>query len=293
MYLLLIAIGILICIVSYLCLKIYLMQRAILEITEEFHDKLATDTNTLISVSSRDSYILKLANEINDQLLIIRNECHRFRQGDRELKEAITNLSHDIRTPLTAICCYLYMIRKTNVNDEIDSYLDIIEERTETMKQLTEELFRYSVIISDESEQETEDIFVNQFLAESISSFYPVLTENGITPQIHLTDTRIVRNVNRSELARVFSNLLNNAVKYSDGDLEITLSDTGEITFTNTAKVLSTVEVEQLFDRFYTVEVARNSTGLGLSIARTLVERMGGTITADYDNGRLTIRIML
>ena len=161
------------------------------------------------------------------------------------------------------------------------------------MKQLTEELFRYSMIVSNESKEDTEEVFVNQVLAESISSFYPVLTEKGITPQIHITDTRIVRNVNRSELARVFSNLLNNAVKYSDGDLEITLSDLGEITFANTAKELSTVEVEQLFDRFYTVEAAHHSTGLGLSIARTLVKRMGGTITADYDNGRLTIRIML
>ena len=95
--------------------------------------------------------------------------------------------------------------------------------------------------------------------------------------------------MNRSELARVFSNLLNNAVKYSDGDLEITLSDLGEITFANTAKELSTVEVEQLFDRFYTVEAAHHSTGLGLSIARTLVKRMGGTITADYRHGERSL----
>ena len=176
---------------------------------------------------------------------------------------------------------------------EIRAYVNAIEERTETMKQLTEELLRYSIIISDENKPQTEDVFVNQLLAESISSFYPVLTEKGITPSIHLTDVRIVRNVNRSELARVFSNLLNNAVKYSDGDLEITLSDTGKITFSNTAKELSTVEVEQLFDRFYTVETAHHSTGLGLSIARTLVERMGGTITADYDDGQLTIIIIL
>ena len=185
------------------------------------------------------------------------------------------------------------MIGKTDNLSEIREYIAVIAERTETMKQLTEELFRYSMIVSNESKEDTEEVFVNQVLAESISSFYPVLCDKGITPQIRLTDARIVRNVSRSELARVFSNLLNNAVKYSDGDLEITLSDTGEITFTNTAKELSTVEVEQLFDRFYTVEVARNSTGLGLSIARTLVERMGGTITADYENGRLTIKIML
>ena len=108
-----------------------------------------------------------------------------------------------------------------------------------------------------------------------------------------MTDTRIMRNASRTDLSRIFSNLLNNAVKYSDGDLIITLSDTGEITFSNTARELSAVEVEQLFDRFYTVRSARNSTGLGLSIARTLAERMGGTISADYENSRLTIKITL
>lgn len=98
-------------------------------------------------------------------------------------------------------------------------------------------------------------------------------------------------NIDKASLTRIFANLLNNAVKYSDGDLDITLSDMGEITFSNTAKTLSTVQVEQLFDRFYTVEVAHHSTGLGLSIARTLVERMGGEITAEYVVDRLTIRI--
>ena len=90
----------------------------------------------------------------------------------------------------------------------------------------------------------------------------------------------------------MFSNLLNNAVKYSDGDLVITLSDTGEIVCANTAKVLSSVEVERLFDRFYTVETARNSTGLGLSIARTLVEQMGGNILAEYNENKLYIKLI-
>lgn len=276
-----------------LCIKIYLLKKATKEIADDFADKLQTDTNTLIDVSYHDKDTKLLASNINRQIRLLRDEHLRYVQGDKELKAAITNISHDLRTPLTAIYSYIYLMRKSDDISEIKKYLDVIEGRAETMKQLTEELFRYSVIVSGDNEAVTEEVFVNQVLAESISSFYPVLIEKGITPQIHLTDARIVRNVNRSELARVFSNLLNNAVKYSDGDLEITLSDTGEIIFTNNAKELSTVEVEQLFDRFYTVEVARNSTGLGLSIARTLVERMGGTITAEYDDGRLTIRIML
>jgi hypothetical protein len=103
----------------------------------------------------------------------------------------------------------------------------------------------------------------------------------------------VERFVNKAALSRVFSNLLNNAVKYSGGDLEISLSNTGDITFSNTAKKLSAVDVEQLFDRFYTVEAAHHSTGLGLSIARTLVERMGGTITAEYNKERLNIILKL
>ena len=282
-----------IALIVVLLIKIYLLKKSAREIGDKFADILKTDTNTLVDISSRDKDMCELADSINKQLKILRKEHLQYHQGNTELKNAITNISHDLRTPLTAIAGNLYMIGKTDNLSEIREYVGAIEERTETMKQLTEELFRYSMIVSNESKEDTEEVFVNQVLAESISSFYPVLTEKGITPQIHITDTRIVRNVNRSELARVFSNLLNNAVKYSDGDLEITLSDLGEITFANTAKELSTVEVEQLFDRFYTVEAAHHSTGLGLSIARTLVKRMGGTITADYDNGRLTIRIML
>ena len=285
--------GLLCIIIIALCVKIYLLKKSAREIASEFADRLKTDTNTLIYISSHDKDMRYLSDSINKQLKILRKEHLQYHQGNTELKNAITNISHDLRTPLTAIAGNLYMIGKTDDLSEIREYISVIAERTETMKQLTEELFRYSMIVSNESKEDTEEVFVNQVLAESISSFYPVLTEKGITPQIHLTDARIVRNVSRSELARVFSNLLNNAVKYSNGDLEITLSDTGEITFANTAKELSTIEVEQLFDRFYTVEAAHHSTGLGLSIARTLAERMGGSITAEYDDGRLTIRIML
>ena len=274
-------------------MKLRLLKADLDALSEQIDEKLNGDTNVSLYVSGRDRQLCRITAKLNRQLDLLRKQQLQYQHGNTELKNAVTNISHDLRTPLTAIAGNLYMIRRTDDPAEIAGCLDAIEERTEAMKQLTEELFRYSVIVSDEREAETEEVFVNQLLQESISSFYPVLTEKGISPQIRLTDTRIVRNVNRSELARVFSNLLNNAVKYSGGDLEITLSDSGEITFSNMAKELSAVETEQLFDRFYTVEAARSSTGLGLSIARTLVERMGGTITADYDNGRLTIRLLL
>ena len=286
-------VGILIAIVIVLSIKIYSLKRSAKEISKGFADKLQTDTNTLIDISSQDKDMCELADSINKQLVILRKEHLRYVQGDAELKTAITNISHDIRTPLTAIYGYLDMLQKTNDAEKQARYISIIKERAKMMKQLTEELFRYSVILSEDDEMQTEPINIGQALEDSIMGFYGALSEKGIVPNAVITENKIVRNLNKAYLSRVFSNLLNNAMKYSDGDLDITLSDSGVITFSNTAKKLSAVEVEQLFDRFYTVEVARNSTGLGLSIARTLVERMGGTITATYDEGRLIITIIL
>ena len=285
--------GLLAILLAAAVIKIFCLKKAAGEISAAFEDRLKTDTNTLIDISSRDRDMRALAGSINAQLRLLRQEHLRYYQGNAELKNAITNISHDLRTPLTALCGYLDLMSQTGDPEKQAQYLAIMKERAELMKQLTEELFRYSVIVSDDNEPETEPVYVNRLLAESISSFYPALTKRGIEPGIRLTEERIERNVNRTALSRVFSNLLNNAVKYSDGDLFIELSDEGVITFSNTARGLSAIDVERLFDRFYTVEAAHPSTGLGLSIARTLVERMGGTITAGYQDGRLTIRIVL
>ena len=272
-------------------IKIIQLKKAAREISAAFADRLQTDTNTQIDISSRDKDMCRLASAINTQLRILRQEHLRYHQGDTELKNAVTNISHGLRTPLTAICGYLDMMEKTEISEQQARYLGIIKERTELMKQLTEELFRYSVIVSDDEKTETETILINQVLEDSIMGYYAVLTEKGIHPDVNITDKQISAELNKEYLSRIFSNLLNNAVKYSDGDLDIILSDTGEITFSNTAKGLSAVDAEQLFDRFYTVEAAHHSTGLGLSIARTLVRRMGGTITAEYADSRLKIKI--
>lgn len=115
----------------------------------------------------------------------------------------------------------------------------------------------------------------------------------GITPTISLPETPVLRILDHTALSRVFANLLSNAIKYSAGDLKIFLSERGEILFSNSSKDLNSIQVEKLFDRFYTVETVQNSTGLGLSIARTLIEKMHGTISASYEKGRLMIYINL
>ena len=289
-HLLLIIIGILLLIIFVLLAKVYFLRKSAQEISEAFRDRLTADTNTLIDISTRDPYMRQLAADINMQLRLLRKQRHKYLTGDRELKEAVTNISHDLRTPLTAICGYLDLLEREEKSENTARYLSLIENRVDAMKQLTEELFRYSVILSTE-EMAMETVHINGVLEESIAAFYGALTNRGIQPQIHMSDRRIEKQLNRDALARVFSNVLNNALKYSDGDLEITLLDDGKIVFSNTATRLNEVQVGKLFDRFFTVEAARNSNGLGLAISKTLVEQMGGSISAELVNKKLIIHI--
>lgn len=169
--------------------------------------------------------------------------------------------------------------------------LSIIRERTDTMKTLTEELFRYSVLTSADKELHPEPLSLNAALEVSLAAFYGTLTEKDITPQISMPDTPVVRTLDAEAVRRIFDNILSNAVKYSDGDLVVALSQDGNIRFSNTAKSLAAVEVERLFDRYYTVETGRRSTGLGLAIAKHLTEEMGGKIFAEYADSKLRVRV--
>lgn len=287
-----ILIGILIAVVIALSVKVYILRKSAKEIEIAFADRLITDTNSLIDISSRDKNMLSLANTINGQLRKLRTERRRFYQGDQELKNAVTNISHDLRTPLTAICGYLELLEQEENSETIHRYMEIIKDRVEILTQLSEELFRYSVVMSTKDHTKRESVVLNTVLEESVAAFYTVLTERKITPEIQISERKVIRILDRSVLMRVFSNLLSNVVKYSDGDLKIVLLENGEITFSNRASGLDEIQVGRLFDRFYTVEAARKSTGLGLSISKTLVEQMNGTISAAYEHGRLSIHIV-
>lgn len=286
-------IGMMAAAIVLLLFKIYDLQNAAREMERAFADRLMTGTNTLIDLSSSDRDMRRLANSINVQLRKLRAERHRFRQGDMELKNAVTNISHDLRTPLTAICGYLDLLEAEEKTETAARYLCIIRDRTEALTRLTEELFRYSVILSHESGGNPAPVAVGEVLEESVAAFYTALTGRGIIPAVRMPARRIIRNADRSALSRIFSNLLSNAVKYSDGDLDIELKDDGMVIFSNKASGLDEIQVGRLFDRFYTVETARNATGLGLAIAKALAEQMGGSISAGYESDRLTVRVRL
>lgn len=276
--------------VIVLLIKIYLMKKSAGEIAEKLSEKLSEDTNTLIDISSGDGDMRALAERLNVQLKQLREERRRFQHGDIELKEAVTNISHDLRTPLTAVFGYLDLLEREEKSDTVNQYLGQIRGRTEAMKQLTEELFRYSIVASAQP-LKYERLCINSVLEESLAEFYGVIVQQGITPEIEITETRVERIFDKTALKRIFGNIIGNAVKYSGGDFSVTLAEDGTATFSNTAEGLDSVTVEKLFDRFYTVETAGNSTGLGLSIAKLLAEQMGSSIKAEYIEDRVVITL--
>ncbi len=283
----------LICIIALAAATLLLLIRSVLidlslkEIEKGLAARLDEETNTLLDIPGRSRSVRRLAAALNVQLRRLRDERRRFQLGDQELKDAVTNISHDLRTPLTAIFGYVELLKRENPPGAAARYLSQIEDRAEAMKQLTDELLSYSVASSGEPARRKLDL--GRALEESILSFYGTMEQRKLTPEIQITDEPVWRYLDPGEISRIFGNVISNALKYSAGDFSVSMDADGTITFSNTAPQLNAVTVGRLFDRFYTVRDSQNSTGLGLSIARLLTERMGGTIGADYRQGKLFI----
>ncbi len=275
--------------VFILTVKICLMQKSIREICDGFEEKLKEDTNTLLTVSSADPRIRQLAASINHQLKILRKEQLQFQQGNQELKDAITNISHDLRTPLTAILGYMDLLKKEQVSESVSRYLSIIDDRMHALRTLTEELFLSSLILSVRPHENLKHVSLNRCLEECIASFYGVFSQKQIHPVIKMPSKNVERILDPGALSRIFENILGNALKYSEKDLIIWLDEEGRILFSNPAPNLDEITASQLFHRFFSVENGRNSTGLGLAIAKTLTEELGGTISASFAEQKLTI----
>ena len=163
--------------VLVLLVRLFLLRRSLDEIVQQLGERLSQDTNSPIFLSTRDAHARKLASELNVQLKELRRQRQKFQQGDMELKNAVTNISHDLRTPLTAIRGYLDLMERDDGGAR--RYLDQIENRVEAMTRLTEELFRYS-LAADQPELVREDVDLRRVLEESLVSFYAVMGQRGI-----------------------------------------------------------------------------------------------------------------
>ena len=284
------AAAVLAAVVLALGVKVWLLRRGAKALRLDLSQKLREDTNTLLSLPCRDRELRRLASSLNEELRLLRKERLRYQQGDRELKEAVVNVSHDLRTPLTALSGYVELLKGEALSPAGQRYLSQIEDRAQAMQAMTEELFRYS-LAAEETALTLEPVDLRAAVEEALLSFYGAFQQKGVVPQLSLPQGPVTRQLDKAALSRVLGNILTNALKYSPGELAVALSPAGALTFSNPAPDLDPVSAGRLFHRFYTVESSAQSTGLGLSIARELTQRLGGTISAQWESGRLQVEL--
>ena len=277
--------------ILYLLIKLYLMKKSLKEIEISLEQILKEDTNNLISISTSDKDIRKIAQILNKNLQDLRKQKLQYQNGNQELKRTITNISHDIRTPLTGIIGYMDLIKEEADEHKKQKYLEIIERKGNDLTLLTEQLFNYSKTMDTPTHIKKETHCINEIIEETLVSFYSIFKANNIVPEIEICKEKIYRNIDKNTMTRVFENILSNVSKYSDGNFKVRLESNRKITFSNKAESLDATTVQKIFDRYFTVENAKKSTGIGLSIAKQLIELNGGKILAKYQNGDLIIEI--
>ena len=273
--------------------KIFFMKKSVKEMNDNLKEILKSDTNNLITISTSDKEIKNLAQDLNENLKNLREQRLQYENGNQELKKIITNISHDMRTPLTAIKGYIDLLKEANIEEKQQEYLSIIERKTGDLVLLTEQLFEFSKIMDTEIKIEKENCCINGMLEDALTNYYTIFKEKNIIPDINLCEEKVYRIVDKNAINRVLDNILSNISKYSSGDLKVILEKNGKIIFSNKAETLDATTVQKIFNRYFTVENAKKSTGIGLAIAKQLVELNGGSITAQYENGYLIIEIIL
>ena len=286
-----IIITILIIILVFMIIKLYFIRKSLKEIQNSISEILSTDTNNLLTISSSDKEIINLANSLNFELKNLREEKLQYENGNQELKTVMTNISHDMRTPLTAISGYLELIKENNDENKKKKYIEIIERKTNDLILLTEQLFDFSKTMDMKINIKKEKCCINEIIEESLVNYYSIFKKNNIVPKIEICNKKIYKYVDKNTIIRVFENILSNVSKYSNGDFEVVLDEYGRITFSNRATSLDATTVQKIFNRYFTVENAKKSTGLGLSIAKQLIELNDGTISAKYIKNHLIIEI--
>ena len=286
-----IIITILIIILVFMIIKLYFIRKSLKEIQNSISEILSTDTNNLLTISSSDKEIINLANSLNLELKNLREEKLQYENGNQELKTVMTNISHDMRTPLTAISGYIELIKENNDENKKKKYIEIIERKTNDLILLTEQLFDFSKTMDMKINIRKEKCCINEIIEESLVNYYSIFKKNNIVPKIEICNKKIYKYVDKNTITRVFENILSNVSKYSNGDFKVVLDEYGRITFSNRATSLDATTVQKIFNRYFTVENAKKSTGLGLSIAKQLIELNDGTISAKYIKNHLIIEI--
>lgn len=253
------------------------------------------DLNTYIDVVGDDEFSAMAAN-LNKMVADIRELMDRERESERTKNELITNIAHDLRTPLTSIIGYLELLsggRSSQLPPELEKkYIDIAYTKAKRLEKLIEDLFGFTKMTYGKVAMKVSQVDIIKLLSQLLEEFYPSFADKNLTYELSSNVPAQIIMADGNLLARLFDNLINNAIKYgAEGKrILVKVHATEEIvtvSVTNYGYVIPAEELPLLFNKFYRVEQSRSSstggTGLGLAIAKNVVDMHGGTIQVASD----------
>lgn len=287
----------LIVIIGFLISLLLLYKKDVNEIYENLKDiNIKKLDNTKIRTNSKDKYIKNLISEINSSLEDKQKLNIDYKNKEKEIKETIASVSHDLRTPLTSVKGYVDILLNRKLDEKEIEYLKIIKSRTKTLEDLVNSFYELSKLELKEYDYHLEYIDIKEILTETIASFYDKFIIEGIEPIIEISDDSFDIIGDRKAMERIFINLIDNGIKYSKSYFKIELKKENNIilNFVNDVDDLSEKDIEKLFNRFFIMDTSRQSesTGLGLYITRKMLEDMNYSIDANLKDENINIEIL-
>ncbi|MEG0295905.1 MAG: HAMP domain-containing sensor histidine kinase [Clostridium sp.] len=288
-------IGLLIAIIAFLLAYIYYMKKEMINISTQLNEYNDFKTEKKIDINLINKEVELLAESINRHIKIANELKLNERKSKDDLKEMVANISHDLRTPLTSIIGYIQML-KIKCNNDIKNmeYLDRVESKAKDLEGMLEDFFTLSVVDNSDYNLNLEYIDLKEILCDTLIGFYNELEKRGISPEINIEQVdKIIGE--RKSIIRIVENLMSNVLKYSSKKLSIKLmqkENEVSLIVMNSIENHKIVDVDKIFDKFYkSNDKSRTakSVGLGLSIVKTLMEKMGGNISAKQIDNKLYI----
>lgn len=293
-----ILVVILVLAVAALIFSFYTLEKNLREAKKQLDRMKENESRTRISLSSPNSAAEELFAAINQVLDLRESSLADYHRQERSLREQISNVSHDLRTPLTSILGYLQLLEAPDLSEEERrQYLKVIESRARTLQDLITSFYDLTRIEGGSYPLEREQVDLYRVLSELAAEYYSDLERSGLTVEIDLKEGLPPVWGDSGAVARVFTNLIGNALKHGRGVLRITLHRVGDALvteFSNDGVNLTQEDTAHVFERFYTADKTRSAqnTGLGMSIVRALVEQMGHQVTAQLRDGIFTVQVL-
>ena len=283
-----ILIGILIFIIVTLILYLWFYQRQVKNICRQLSFLKEHDSNMLISKEIDYGEIAILVDIINDFLDMQKKERKQYIEKEKIIADTYTNLSHDIRTPLTSLDGYFQLLGECDNQEDQKRYLAIIRERVQSLNDMLEELFTFTKLKNDSYYLELTQCCINRILKDTIFSYYEQWVEQGIVPEFQITEEPLFIQGNVQALGHVIRNIVKNGLDHGEKRIWVVLKKIEDkvcLEIKNQIANAEEIDVSQVFERFYKADKARskNSTGLGLSFAKEFVLRMKGEIRAEVN----------